>query len=309
MKLTFLGTGGAWRVPELNCDCLICREMRRRKESRQRTAFLLSQRSNLLIDCGPDIASQLARHPVGSLDGVLITHEHGDHYMGLDEIFSYKRACPRDEFRPVPVYLTSGSWRVISDRFRYLEEMGVITVHYVEKKKALDLGDFRVTPFKTNHGSFAAGSVGYIIEAEGHDDGSVTRLVYTSDFVDIPESVPELLKPDYLIIQSFWLNEPIVNRPNHMSFQRALGFIESWQPKEETFLVHIGDGDLIPGDPANRMLKKTKPADPLRPLAGGEPYSVPKNQTEWQQVVDEIISDRGMPYKVTVAYDGLEVMI
>ena len=35
MDITFLGTGGAWGVPELNCDCLICREMRRKGEKRE----------------------------------------------------------------------------------------------------------------------------------------------------------------------------------------------------------------------------------------------------------------------------------
>jgi hypothetical protein len=41
-----------------------------------------------------------------------------------------------------------------------------------------------------------------------------------------------------------------------MSFQRAVEFIKLWEPQKETFLVHIGDGDPIPGDPANRLLKK-----------------------------------------------------
>jgi phosphoribosyl 1,2-cyclic phosphate phosphodiesterase len=89
-----------------------------------------------------------------------------------------------------------------------------------------------------------------------------------------------------------------------MSFQRALEFIEAWNPKKETFLVHIGDGDCIPGDRANTMLKKREPLDPLR-SPEGEPYPVPRNQKEWEDVVARILKDRGLRHGVRVAFDGL----
>ncbi|MEJ2725570.1 MAG: MBL fold metallo-hydrolase [Deltaproteobacteria bacterium] len=76
VKLTFLGTGAAWGLPELNCTCRICREMGERGEKRDRTALLLKGEKTLLVDCGPDIAAQLARKSVEKIDAVLITHEH-----------------------------------------------------------------------------------------------------------------------------------------------------------------------------------------------------------------------------------------
>ena len=100
MKLTFLGTGGTWGLPELNCDCMICRDMRQKQEKRERTALLFSGRSNLLIDCGPDIAAQLSRHAVRRLDGVLITHEHGDHYIGLTSSFPTREPPLEGSSRP-----------------------------------------------------------------------------------------------------------------------------------------------------------------------------------------------------------------
>ncbi len=151
MNLIFLGTGGAWGLPELNCDCMICREMRQKKERRQRTTFLLSGKTNLLVDCGPDIASQLSRHKIARPDAVLITHEHGDHYMGLDELFSYKRACTRGEFEPIPIYLTAKSWEVVRARFGYLEEMDVIKIHEIEPMKSFSFEEFEFFPFKTFH--------------------------------------------------------------------------------------------------------------------------------------------------------------
>jgi phosphoribosyl 1,2-cyclic phosphate phosphodiesterase len=308
MDITFLGTGGAWGLPELHCDCFICREMRQKGERRERTALLLSNETSLLIDCGPDIRSQLSRHRVNTINALLISHEHNDHYIGLDELFGYKRNLPRGAFYPIPVYLTSESWKVVSSGFDYLVAMEVIKTYEIEHANWFSQGEFQVFPFRTDHGSFAKGSVGFVIVFRDLS-GKEARLVYTSDFMDIPEVPSELLWPDYLVIQSFWLNEPTNNRPHHMSFQRALDFINLLKPKRETFLVHIGDGDMVAGDPANINAKKCEPKDPLRPLSGGHPYPVPLNQAQWQETVNEIIRDRGLPHKVTVAHDDLRVRI
>jgi len=282
--------------------------MRLGNEKRERTALLLTHESSLLIDCGPDIRDQLCRHSVSRLDAVLITHEHGDHYLGMDELVSFKRTSPRGEFRPIPVFLTARSWKVIGAQFGYLEKMGVITVHEVKPSTAFRVKEFEVFPFKTSHGSFALGSVGYSIKV-GHNPGNAAHLVYTSDFVDLPEHPTQIFNPDYLIIQSFWLNEPRINTPQHMSFQRAVEFIKLWKPIQRTFLVHIGDGDWIKGDPANKMSKKREPAQPMKPPQGGSHYPVPLNQEEWEGVVEEICADYGLPCKCTVAYDDLCVQL
>ena len=304
MKLTFLGTGGTWGLPELNCECVICREMRLRHEKRQRTALLLSGPSNLLIDCGPDIASQLGRHGVRRLDAVLITHEHGDHYIGLDELFAYKRTSPRGEFTPIPVLMSSASWDVVKRRFEYLEQMEVIKVREVTPKRSSPVAGWDVFPFKTEHGAFAKGSMGYLIRSP---DPPAFKLVYTSDFMDLPEIPEEIVAPDYLVLQCSRLNEPVQNTPQLMSFQRALEFIKRLKPTREIFLVHIGDGDQVPGDPANIMAKKREPVSPLAPPGSPHPYPVPKNQDEWQSVVNRILADYQLAFPCTVAYDGLTV--
>jgi phosphoribosyl 1,2-cyclic phosphate phosphodiesterase len=308
MELIFLGTGAAWALPELGCDCLICREMRKRGEKRQRTALLLSGETKLLIDCGPDIADQLSRHNVESLDFVLISHEHGDHYLGLDELVAYQRTTPKDLYRPIPVYLTAGTWDIVKTRFAYLQDMGVIKVALIKPGKWSKAGGIEIFPFKTNHGPFAKGSVGFAFRFVGLS-GTSALMVYTSDFIDIPEIPSQILEPEYLIIQSYWLNEPVINRPNHMSFQRAIDYIKKISPLKETFLVHMGDTDQVPGDPANQMSKKREARDPLRPPSGGDPYPIPLGQKQWQEIVERILTDRGMSFKVIVAQDDLIVPI
>lgn len=304
MRLTFLGTGGTWGLPELNCECAICRDMRLRHERRERTALLLSGPSNLLIDCGPDIASQLGRHGVRRVHAVLITHEHGDHYIGLDELFAYKRSAPRGKFTPIPVLMSSATWDIVKMRFDYLEQMGVIQVVPVAPKTFSSVAGWEVFPFKTEHGSFAKGSVGYLIRSS---DSPPVKVVYTSDFMGLPETPDQIVGSDYLVLQCSRLNEPVQNTPRLMSFQRALEFIRLLKPKREIFLVHLGDGDQVPGDPANVMAKKREPLNPLAPPGSSHPYPVPKNQDEWQSVTTRILSDYKLHFKCTVAYDGLTV--
>jgi len=303
--LVFLGTGAAWGLPELNCPCAICKEMRSKGERRKRTALFIKGKCNLLIDCGPDILWQLEENGIDRIDAILITHEHGDHYIGLDELFVFKRIRPRGAFRPIPTYMTEQSWKVIKQRFGYLEDMGVIKVHPVWPGKWFTCGPYNILPFDTDHGGFALGSVGYLIRYSSRE--KEIGLLYTSDFMDIPDLYSDLQRADHLIIQTFWLNEPVENRPHHMSFQRAIGFIEKFSPKKDTFLVHMGDADKVPGDPANDMLKKYDPKNPLCPPASAEPYPIPLSHVQWQETVSTIMEDMGLSFATKVAYDGLTV--
>ena len=291
-------------MPELNCQCFICQEMRKLGEKRDRSALLFSGSKNLLIDCGPDIRNQLMRNNIDRIDGILITHEHGDHFIGLDDILAYKRNAPRDNFSPIPLFVTHKSWDMIGKRFSYLEDMGLIEVKKIKAGEEFVFHEFDILPFKTYHGEFAKGSVGFIISFNGQNKKRI-RLVYTSDFLDIPDFHQELLEPEYLIIQSFWLNEPEINRANHMSFQRAMDFIEKFSPKGETFLIHIGDADMVPNDPANINAKKYKPKSPLKTPNRKEPYPIPLNHIQWQETIDRIVNDYRLGFKITVSKDDM----
>ena len=40
----------------------------------------------ILIDCGPDFRMQMLENKEDSIDAVLLTHEHNDHVIGLDDL-------------------------------------------------------------------------------------------------------------------------------------------------------------------------------------------------------------------------------
>jgi phosphoribosyl 1,2-cyclic phosphate phosphodiesterase len=302
MRLTFLGTGSAWSLPEIGCDCLICQQMHKNRESRSRTSLYLKGEEKLLIDCGPDIVRQWWANGLEGVDAVLITHEHGDHYLGLDELVALRRSSASENWRPIPTYATTAAWEVIEQRFGYLLEKTLEKRRAVPGRALAGL-QTKVVPYKTFHGPMARGSVGYCFELAGK------KLVYTSDFVHVEGQEDLIHEPDILVIQSHWLNEPEVNRPSLLSLQSALPMIRAWAPKEKVFLVHISDADPVPGDPANDYLKKVPPANPLRDARTGESYPIPTCQVEWQETAERVFEDNSIKVPVQVAYDGLEVAI
>jgi phosphoribosyl 1,2-cyclic phosphate phosphodiesterase len=304
MEIVFLGTGSAWCIPEHSCTCAICQELVARGEQRTRTCFLVRGSERILVDCGPDIRIQMMANRLERPDLVLITHEHGDHFLGMDDLLAFRRSVPRELWQPLPVYATEQTWKAVEVRFGYL--FGSL----VEKRVAVPGTPLvgtkaRITPFKTFHGPTAAGSVGYVVEDEP-GTGHQRKLVYTSDFIRVEEELPVLFEPDVLVIQSHWFNEPRENRPNHLSFQRAIEFIRRWQPKQATYLVDISDGDQVPGDPCNTFLKKYAPLSALSDPSG-IPYPVPRCQSEWQETVNRVSRDHGLPGPVMVAHDGMAV--
>jgi len=305
MEILFLGTGAAWAVPEHSCGCAICSRMLAEGEERTRTSFLVRGRESLLVDCGPDLRIQMRTYQLERPDAIFITHEHGDHFLGLDDLLAFRRSLPPDSWRPIPVYATKQCWKAIEIRFGYL--LGsLIERRYAFPGVQLEGLKTRVTPFKTYHGPTAAGSVGYVLE--DHLSGQDFKIVYTSDFSRLEAEPSLLMEPDVLIIQSHWLNEPRENRPNHMSFQRAMDYIRKWRPRRGTFLVHLSDADQIPGDPCNTFLKKSQPLDPLEEPGSGIRYPIPRCQIEWQVVLDRICRDHHVPGPVIAPYDGMRVI-
>lgn len=306
MDLVFLGTGSAWGLPELGCPCWICQKMRSLGEERTRSAMLLSGKETLLLDCGPDIRRQLDGRGIEQLDAILISHEHADHYLGLDDLQAFRRRLPREKWRPIPTYATKASWTTIKKTFGYLLD-SLLEPRMAYPGERLAGLETAVYPFKTIHGESAPGSVGYIVEETG--SGVQHKLVYTSDFFDLPKEEPRVKDPDILILQSHWLNEPVVNRPHNMSLERGIEWIKIWKPRKAVYLVHLSEAYPIDGDPANDTLKKVAARKPMRDPQTGLSYALPSCQAEWQEVAGRIFDNEGLGVPVIVPWDGLKITL
>lgn len=113
MKITFLGTGTSVGVPQIGCDCPVCRS-RDSKDKRMRSSALMqTPKGNILIDCGPDFRSQILRAESPHIDAALITHTHYDHAGGVDDLRPY---CKEG---PFPIYCRDDVARDIHTRLPY----------------------------------------------------------------------------------------------------------------------------------------------------------------------------------------------
>ena len=82
MKITFLGTGTSTGVPQIGCSCKVCRSTDVR-DKRLRTSLLVeTERTRILLDCGPDFRQQILPCAFRRMDAVLLSHEHYDHEIG-----------------------------------------------------------------------------------------------------------------------------------------------------------------------------------------------------------------------------------
>ncbi len=100
MRLTFLGTGTSFGVPQIGCECAVCRSTDPRDKRTRAGAIVESDGATILIDTPPELRLQLIATGFSKVDAVLYTHEHADHINGIDDLrmFSVRQG------RPLPVY-------------------------------------------------------------------------------------------------------------------------------------------------------------------------------------------------------------
>ncbi|HCI14864.1 MAG: MBL fold metallo-hydrolase [Gallionellales bacterium GWA2_60_142] len=98
--------------------------------------------TRLLMDCGfglNDSIARLARLGISpeQLDGILITHEHGDHSSGVARL-ARKFA--------LPVWLTHGTLRSLSGKLS-----GVGRICEIDPHQSFAIGDIEITPYPVPH--------------------------------------------------------------------------------------------------------------------------------------------------------------
>jgi len=187
VRLTFLGTGTSFGVPQIGCHCRTCTSPDPR-DRRTRTAALLEVgRSLILIDTPPELRLQLVAAGVDRVDAVLYTHAHADHVHGIDDL----RAISVRQKGALPAYGPAATMAELAEKFPYIFDATVrpqpgtskpeLSAHPLEPGRMAMIAGVGVLPLLLPHGDhhvfgYRVGPVAYLTDAKAIPDDVAVRL-------------------------------------------------------------------------------------------------------------------------------------
>ena len=230
MKLTFLGTGTSFGVPQVGCHCAVCRSPDPRdRRSRVGATVETDGGVRILIDTPPELRMQLISAGIDSVDAVLFTHEHADHTHGMDDL----RAITVRRDAPLPLYGAPETLAALAKKFPYIFDWNTPPIPGTLKPQgqsreltagvAQVIGDVDVIPVQVPHGNVTC--FGYRIGPLG----------YVTDAKTIPpEGLALLAGVKVLVLNALFR----ADHPTHLSISEAVR-IAKLVGAERTFLTHL----------------------------------------------------------------------
>lgn len=226
MKINFLGTGTSQGIPIIGSLHPVCLS-NDPKDKRCRSSILIEKNKKfLLIDCGPDFRFQMISGAYNYIDAILLTHEHSDHTLGLDDI----RPLNHIMNKAIPLYALPRVLDEIKQRFYYFfNQEKYPGVSNLELCK-LNIGQYqniagmKILPLLIWHGKLPI--LGYRIE----------HFAYITDASFIPEdSLQALTGLKVLVINAL---RKVPQHPSHFTLFDALKIIKKLNPKQ-SYLTHV----------------------------------------------------------------------
>ncbi len=169
-RIEFLGTGTSHGIPVIGCHCPVCRSADPRDKRWRSSIYVTRGSTHVVIDTGYEFRLQALRAGIESLDGVLYTHAHSDHLMGLDDLRVFT------DKRKLPIYSSSATLSAIERVFPYAfkdwQYKGVPSLQPVEvvERMPFSVGEIGFVPIPVIHGAmrilgYRFGSAAYITDA------------------------------------------------------------------------------------------------------------------------------------------------
>jgi phosphoribosyl 1,2-cyclic phosphate phosphodiesterase len=228
VKVRILGCGTSTGVPKIGNDWGQC-DPSEPRNYRLRTSILVeSGGERLLVDCGPDLRQQLLAADVSRLDSVIVTHAHGDHCHGIDELRPVSNAMGG----PVPLHARPAVLEELKSRFNYAcarSDFYRPIVEASELGEELHFGEATARFVDQPHGDPT--SLGLRFD-EG--DRSVS---YAVDFSDLSDDMAALYER-----ADIWIADCLTRRPHptHAHLDAVLGWARDLNIGQ-LYLVHMGN--------------------------------------------------------------------
>jgi len=230
VKLTFLGTGTSFGVPQLGCACEVCASTDPR-DTRTRVGAALETDGGavILIDTPPELRIQLLRAGITHVDAVLYTHGHADHTHGIDDL----RAFTVLQRQHLPVYGARETLAGLARKFDYIfdDSIKALPGTYKPQARAIALEPGRPTRI-----------AGVDVTAVPVPHGPVTvfayrigALAYVTDAKRVPPDAVALLRGARVLVVNALFQDP---HPSHLSVSEAIDVAREIGA-ERTYLTHL----------------------------------------------------------------------
>lgn len=238
MRLTLLGTGTSFGVPQIGCDCAVCHSTDPRDRRGRTAALVEAPGTTILIDTPPELRLQLLGSGTRQVDGVLFTHEHADHVAGIDDLrmFSLRRTAP------LVCYGSRETVDFLRASYRYIFDRDVTSYEGTSKPRLaletlpagteVSIAGLPVLPLAFEHGHSTV--LGF----------RLGRLGYLTDVKQVPPAERERLRGlDVLVLNALWWRP----HPTHLSIPEAIETARAIGARR-TILTHLthetGHADL-----------------------------------------------------------------
>jgi phosphoribosyl 1,2-cyclic phosphate phosphodiesterase len=229
VNIRILGCGTSTGVPKIGNDWGQC-DPREPRNYRLRTSILVeSGGARMLVDCGPDLRQQLLATQVSRLDGVIVTHAHGDHCHGIDELRPVSQAVGG----PLPLYGRDHVLQELRERFGYAFAQSDFYRPIVETRELEDelrFGSAKARFVDQPHG-------GPISLGLRFDEGDYS-VAYAIDFSDLSDDMAALYDGVDVWIADCLTRQP---HPTHAHLDGVLAWARDLRVGQ-LYLVHMGNG-------------------------------------------------------------------
>ena len=165
----------------IGCACATCRSADVR-DNRLRPSILVESAAapastNILVDAGPDLRAQALRYGIVRVDGILFTHGHADHILGIDDVRRFNAMMTQ----PMPCYGDALTLTDIRKTFHYVFDPntpkggGLPKLDLRQIDGPVTIGDLEVQPIPLWHGArpilgFRFGRFAYLTDCNRIDD-------------------------------------------------------------------------------------------------------------------------------------------
>jgi phosphoribosyl 1,2-cyclic phosphate phosphodiesterase len=229
VKVRILGCGTSTGVPKIGNEWGRCDPAEPRNRRLRSSILVESKGKRVLVDCGPDLRTQLLDAEVGTLDAVIVTHEHGDHIHGIDDLRPVAAAVGG----PVPVYGRAHMLEALTDRFAYAFRQSDFYRPIAEAKvlgETLEMGGMTMRFVDQPHGGMTTLGIRF--------DEDQKSIAYAIDFNDFTDDMAALYEGVDVLVADCLTRTP---HPTHAHLDAVLGWARDCRAGR-LYLTHMGNG-------------------------------------------------------------------